>query len=500
MTPRRLVAAVILAFSALRLAMACGLSVGNDEAYYAQLAAHPDWSYFDHPPMLAIVANLGMRLGGQGSAVSLRVGFVALFALSTWVMFRFASRLYGQKAGAIAAIVLNATAYYGLAVGTLALPDGPLLFFSLLTIDRLLVAIDGPRKLAPWGLVGLAWGGAMLSKYSAVFLAVGAFGFLVTDREHRIWLMKPGPYLAFAIGLMVFSPVIVWNAAHGWISFAFQGERALGASLRPMSLLGSIAGQVAYLFPWIWAFLMMALVRAFRRREVTDRFLLWQALPPLAAFLMVALRRDVLPHWSLIGLLPAFPLLGREWAELRSTPRRLAIFSAVPVVLAVVLVSQSRWGWLPVANDPTADGEGWDQVLNEVRRQGLLDAPDSFLFTSTWYDSGHLAFASGGRLPVLCYAPRGGHNFDLWNEPQESLGKTGVLVVAGPSSTEPAMYDRWFERIEPAGSVTIQKGNRSLKQVRLYRCVRQVRPFDAVAARPERVITAGSSSKPGLVR
>ena len=39
-----------------RLALAASIGPGNDEAYYALFLDHPDWSYFDHPPMVAVVA------------------------------------------------------------------------------------------------------------------------------------------------------------------------------------------------------------------------------------------------------------------------------------------------------------------------------------------------------------------------------------------------------------------------------------------------------------
>ena len=50
---------------------------------------------------------------------------------------RLAGRLYGPKAGLLAALALNVTGYYGIVAGSCALPDGPLVFFWLLTLERL---------------------------------------------------------------------------------------------------------------------------------------------------------------------------------------------------------------------------------------------------------------------------------------------------------------------------------------------------------------------------
>ena len=86
---------------------------------------------------------------GAGAATwAIRIGFILLFAGSTWLLARLTSRYYGARAGFLAAFALNVTGYYGLAASTFALPDGPLLFFWLLTIDRLSVAVDDPSRTA----------------------------------------------------------------------------------------------------------------------------------------------------------------------------------------------------------------------------------------------------------------------------------------------------------------------------------------------------------------
>ena len=160
MTSRQALWAVIGVSTTLRLAWAASLGADTNEAYYYLYTRHPDWSYFDHPPMVAIVGACGMKLTGDMSSViwGLRAGFIALFAGSTWLLAWLTSRFFGPRSGVLAALALNATGYYGLVVGTIAQPDGPLLFFWLLTLDRLAVALATPGRTAPgWGS---AWPGA----------------------------------------------------------------------------------------------------------------------------------------------------------------------------------------------------------------------------------------------------------------------------------------------------------------------------------------------------
>src|SRR5271168_4476793 len=77
----------------LRLVWGALLPVGNDEAYHYLFTVNPDWSYFDHPPMTMLIEKAGLLAGGgQVAALPLRLGFILLFAGSTWVLFRFTAR------------------------------------------------------------------------------------------------------------------------------------------------------------------------------------------------------------------------------------------------------------------------------------------------------------------------------------------------------------------------------------------------------------------------
>ena len=428
MTDRRWLWVLIVVSGVLRLAFAWSVGPGNDEAYHALFAIHLDWSYFDHPPMMALIARLGMLLSdGRLSIGAMRVGFILLGAGSTWLMARLTARFYGQRAGLIAAFLLNATVYYGVATGTFILPDGPLLFFWLLTLDYMATAFLTPGRLGPWLGVGFAWGCALLSKYHAVFLPMGATLYMIFEPTARRRLREFGPYLAFGLGLLMFSPVVWWNSTHGWASFAFQGERAqAGGGFRADFLALAVLGQVAYLLPWIWLPLWIALIRAGRVSRHSgasaERFFLTQAAVPTLIFLLVSTQRMILPHWSLVGMIPAFPLLGRDWASLnlRTLRRRVVILAIIPVLGMVCFVAEAQWGvlqkgakhglgLLDPANDPTVDMFGWDQVANELRNRGLLDHPNTFLFTSKWYHSGHLAFATENCIPILPCNPARAH-------------------------------------------------------------------------------------------
>ncbi len=288
--------------------------------------------------------------------------------------------------------------------------------------------------------------------------------------------------------------MILWNANHQWASFAFQSERAsLGSGeINLMRFLASIAGQAVYLTPWMWVFLWGALLRSVRsNRPSADRFFLAFAVPPTAIFLVIAFFRATLPHWSLIGLLATIPLLARDWTHLPRglAQRRLVLSLSTVVALAVLFALQSNWGLFQARgrhllgliapkNDPSVDLFGWDQVAAEINRRDLFRQKSDFLFTSKWFDSGQLAFALDNQRPVLCYDPRSLHNFRYWSVPAQSIGCDGVLVLINESSTVPAMFAPWFERIDSIGEFWVERRGEKVRRVRLFRCVNQLKAFD----------------------
>jgi hypothetical protein len=502
MTLCRALFVLIAVSTLLRLIAAACLGLGNDEAYHFLYAAHPDLSYYDHPPMLAWIERIGLTVARDPySPLALRAGFILLAAASTWLMWRIAGRWYGPKVGFLAALALNLTGYYGLAAGTFALPDGPLLCFWLLTIDRISVAIRQPGRLSPWVWVGAAWGCALLSKYHAVFLPVGTVLFLLLHPPLRKTLLGPGPYVAVGVGLLIFSPVIAWNARNGWVSFLFQGGRAVGGMTpRPDYLATALAAQAGYLFPWIWIPLVALLIRGLRNwrtgATVEERLALSLAIVPLGVFTLVACFRPVLPHWGLIGLVSLFPALGAAWQRrLEEHPRlarcALALASLFPMIMLGITILEyrtaclqrgggQRWGLVDARTDPTGDLYGWDQVAGRLQGLGVLDDPRTFLFTRTWYQSAQLAHATRGKRPVLCYNMDDPRGFAFWSTPSEWVGKDGILLIINDDFLDDAFYRRWFQSGTTLADFTIERGGKPLRRVRAYRMNNQLAafPFD----------------------
>lgn len=483
----RAVILLIAATVVFRLLWGGLLESSNDESYHYLYTTHPALSYFDHPPMTMWVAKAGILLcGGWVHPFSLRLGFIAMFAGSTWLMYLLTARWFGGRAGFYAALFLNLSAYF-LAAGGFALPDGPFLFFVLLTTLTLGEAIlSKPGQTLPWVWVGLSIGGALLSKYHAVLLPAAVVLYALITPGARWLLTSRGPYLAVAIGSALFTPVLVWNATHGWASFVFQGGRAMGGEFRISGFFQATLGAVGYLLPWMWGLLLWSLWKQLRRFHSVAgiaRLLVCLALVPLVFFSIVSCYRQILPHWPLFGFALLYPLLGATWAQWAAedswwSRRRIRAMVIVVLLMSLTGLAQARFGVFRFSgSDPLKEISGWESVGAELQSLGLLDEPHTFLVTMRWHESGQLAFVTRERMPVLCYQPNDARGFAYWSQPEEWVGWNGLLITTSDNPHELQNLAGYFRRVEPVASFPMTRAGNPFRKVWVYRCVEQLKPF-----------------------
>ncbi len=433
--------AIIAAFLAARLAFAFALGPGIDESYTLAIARTLNLSYFDHPPLHLWIVHFAARAFGEEFGA--RLPFIALFAATSWILYRLTLDLFGARAGLIAVFALNVTPFFYASAGTWIVPDGPLLFglaAGAWALGRLFFS-KHPSRSAIWLLwlaAGAGFGVAGLSKYSAALSGAGLAAFVILAQGRQRWLRDPAPYAAAALALAMATPVFVWNAEHGWASFVFQGARGSpGPGLKPTQFLVMALGEIVYLAPWIFAILVRGLVEAWRKRKDERKFFFFcLALPPIVLFTLTPLwGARGLPQWTMPGWFFAYPLLG-AWLDERAMSdgalRRWAVISGGALAaIAVLFTLQAATGFplrlLPrAANvaDPTLEAFAW----RDLRVAPLLKPQPAFVLSTHWSDAGKIALALGPDVPVFvisddprgwAYVPGGGR----------LIGRDGVLVA-----------------------------------------------------------------------
>lgn len=494
---RQAVIWLVVITAVIRLIGAGTIDLVLGESYYLSSARVLHWSYFDQPPLSLWIIWATKTLLQTEIPVLLRLPFVLMFSLSTWVVYRLGARYRSEWAGFIAALLTNISILFSLSIGSWLQPDAPLMLFWLLTVWALVdifFAQDDTNAVKKWALVGLWLGLTFLSKYHAVFIVFGAGLFALTNKDARRWILHPGSYLALAIAALISVPVLIWNLQNDWASFGFQGGRALGTGFHADWLLRMVLGQLLYITPWIAiSALVGAAITLFRGpRGVFPQetpsgfawFLVCLALGPILLFTAISAWSDSQFHfhWQAPGYLMLFILLG-GWIDAAWTRHRwlnriwLSAAAALSLAAFAIVVSHSATGWLrnvlpngQTMQDPTGETVEWRELRAVFDDMDIGNRDDVFVVAVNWQTCGQVDTPLAGRAPLACFTedPRNiAFNINL----RDMQGKDAYFADRWVSLKGVKYnFTPFFDNFEQVASVDITRnGFPELKNVQVVR-------------------------------
>jgi dolichol-phosphate mannosyltransferase len=455
----------------LRLAFLGVVDLIPEEAYYWNYAQHLDIGYLDHPPMVAWLIWLGTGLFGD-TEFGVRIGaYIAWIAAAIFV-FLLSRNLFGKSA-ALVSVLLIATLPFFFSTGIMMMPDAPLTAAWAGTLYFLERAFLGGKRRA-WLGVGACIGLGMLSKYTIILLGPATLIFLLLDVVSRRWLRQPEPYIAAAIAVLIFSPVIIWNATNEWASFAFQSTRRLQSS--HSFSFPALIGSIAILLTPLGSIAALSALRdlSFRRNNndlmVIRRswFIAIYTLAPLSVFIAFSIFHSVKLNWTgpiWLALVPAISAAivkqSTDGSRLAAMLRRLwvptvtstfVIYGLGLHYLAVGLPMTHSIGTirtLPVAWQELGHTVGLiqDSVEQASGMPALLIGMDRYFLAS------QIAFYNRqSKDPVNSSVGSGvlGKNslmYNYWFQPADFRGSNAILISLKRHELEQDSLSRRFHRI-----------------------------------------------------
>ncbi len=485
--------------------LAAFMEFSNDEVYYWTYALYPDWSHFDHPPMVGWMIQLFSFNLLFDSEFFIRLASVVLMTGCTYVMFRIGKEIKDAQTGLYAALLYTASVYAFVITGVFIMPDTPMMLFWLLAFWQFVrfFKAEHPKNMALlWA--GLFAGLSMLSKYTGVFLWVGvALYILIFNRKH---LNNPWLYLSVLLSGLCCLPILIWNMQNAFVSFDFHGDRVgLSGGLQWNSFTTELAGEFFYNNPVNIVLVVVALIAVARKKrfvnKMAQRLILCVALPMLALFLLFSLTRPILPHWNS----PAYVmliLLGAGWlgeknriadGKVKIPPFIVAALSLLLLILTVG-VAEIKTGFIPLdrheeadqylgKDDFTLDMYGWRQLgekfaqfRGEMLAKGEMQREDGFV-GDKWFPLSHVDYyvARPLHLKVLGYGYLGNLHKYLWTNEKKGGFVPGAdywFITDSRYFSDPNEAYRWqkFQTIELLGTIDIERGGRKVRHFYVYAC------------------------------
>ena len=511
----------LLAISAvLRGILAAWMEFGNDEVYYWAYALYPDWSHFDHPPMVGWVIQLFSLNLLFDSEFFIRLASVVFMTANTYIIYRIGKDIKDARTGLYAALLYTASIYAFVITGIFIMPDTPLILFWLLAIwmavkylkVKVPEPIEGPTdfktvlryfdKLSTQQprfllLFGLFAGLAMLSKYSGVFLWVGmGLYILIFNRKQ---LKNPYLYLSLLISAICCIPILYWNLQNDFISFSFHSERVGGNSINFSTFGTELAGEFLYNNPIVFVLAFIAIFAALKKKinmeKPVQRLILCITLPMVVVFWGFSLMRPTLPHWNapayvLLILLSAAYLRDKHAEKL---PKSIIGALSVLLITLVVGVAEIKTGFIPLdrhtnpeqlgRDDFTLDMYGWRQLgekfadfREEKIAEDVMKSEDGIV-ANQWFPLANLDYyvarPLGMRVMGLGW-PEFLHKY-LWINDERGgfhLGENYWFLSDSRYMKNPKETYQWyFKEIELVGTIEIERCGKPAKNFFVYTCI-----------------------------
>ena len=297
---------LIILSTVVRAFIAGFIELGNDEVYYWTYALYPDWSHFDHPPMVGLVIqffSLDLLLNDE---FFIRLGSIVFGAVNTWLIYLIGAKIKDSLTGFYAALLYTTSIYCFIITGIFILPDTPQVLFWLISLYLIVCALPdtetSSKSRQKLLFLGLVIGLGMLSKYTSVFLWAGSFLYILL--YNRNWLKTKELYISGFISIILFLPVILWNVTNDFISFTYHSERVdiFKSGIHLDYFFTEVLGQFFYNNPVNVLLILVAVIALIKHKEFLPlsylRLLLWTSVPLIFTFLTFSLFRRTLPHWT----------------------------------------------------------------------------------------------------------------------------------------------------------------------------------------------------------
>jgi undecaprenyl-diphosphatase len=456
------------------------LDLSPDEAHYWEWSRRLDLSYYSKGPMIAYLIHLGTSIFGD-TVFGVRIMAVVFSALGSILLYVYGKRVYDEKTGLFSALAMQIIPLFS-AYGIIFTIDAPLIFFWILSIFLFREAINQPhiselKALFNWGLLGISVGFGLLTKYTMAFFYPCALIFLCISNERRKILLTKGPYIAFIMNVLIFSPVIVWNATHDWVTFrhtAGQAHIAEGIQLSPMSLLEFAGSQFGVITPLLLMLMAVSLARL--RREKEGSLLFWFSVPVISFFLLKSIQGKVQANWALPAyitgivayaayFLRRFPSQG-NWAK---------IMTAAALAIAFIVTSVGHYPSmlnLPVNIDPTARLAGWKELGAEVSEfyEQMSRSHPVFIFSDRYQVSSQLAFYVRGHPITYCMnSGRRMNQYDLWPSFHAFIHHNAIFVRTGDVPV-PENIAAAFQKVEKKVFTAYTKRHAKIRDYSIFLC------------------------------
>lgn len=437
------------------------LDISPDESHYWEWSRRLDLSYYSKGPMIAYLIALSTWLFGD-TPFGIRILAVVCSFLSSIFIYKIGKKLLNEKVGLISGIFFQIIPLFS-AFGVIFTIDSPFILFWIISMYLFLLAIEG-RKVY-WLILGITIGLGLLTKYTMAFFYLCMFIFLIkwqrdysfSTHGNKINIFKnTAIYFCILISMVVFSPVIIWNFQHEWVTVkhtAGQAHVYEGFRISLKFFAEFVGSQLLIITPLVFIFGLYFLLKpsALNLNSKVHWFFISFSLPVLIFFLLKSLHGKVQANWAMTAYIPFLLILAYSFDG--KVYRKIILSSTIMAAIFTIISYSIPFINLPANLDPSSRLKGWKQLGDRVYeiKQELVKSGNVIIFSDRYQISSELAFYVKDHPKVYCInLGRRMNQYDLWdsinNELKEGVKINGIYVVYGKRGNPEPEVSNAFER------------------------------------------------------
>jgi 4-amino-4-deoxy-L-arabinose transferase-like glycosyltransferase len=437
-----------------------------DEAYYWTWSRESVISYLDHPPMISWCVYFGTQIFGDTNFGVRFSGLLAMLVMQVLLADIVWRTTRDWRYAILAVLLPEAALDYGLLI-TKVVPDTALITFGLAMVWALVrLALSG--NLRWWLLAGLFGGFALLSKYIVILLLPAIVAYAVLPSWRIKQLSSPYPWLAALIALVIFSPVLYWNAVHDWVSFRFQLDRPTQIEGWSLKFLAEFVGnQFLLLSPLLFPVVLIGTAklgwRGFRAKDPIAILFSMCVAVPIGFLLWRSLYGRIGDSWPLFVWPFGFACAainmklwrqeapGSSLARIAPLVAATTVFTGIGSVVLVMIYYVGANANFLANNDPIGKEAGFAQVV-EAANDELKKVGATWFATTDYRIYSMLRWHLKDRIPVVQVNERS--RYIGFGTRDEDIGPAG-LYVAAKNEIRSEVWGNTTAILEPVGQAEL---------------------------------------------
>jgi 4-amino-4-deoxy-L-arabinose transferase-like glycosyltransferase len=448
-----------------RIILSFKLQLHPDEAYYWLWSKNLDFSYFDHPPMVAYFIKLTTIF--SNSEFFVRFSTIICYLIFNFILYKLAKEMFNEYVGYLSLAIFNT--FPANALGFIITPDISLMLFTILFLYFSFIALE-KDKPKYWYLSGIACGFGLLSKYNAVLLIISIFFVILLVKEYRKFLFTKYLYLSILLSLIFFLPVVVWNYFNGWISFRYQFFHGIPQKAGNVNnVITYLSGQIVSLGLFLGIICLYVLIRSFFIKDKKIKFLIIFSAIPLLFFAITSYKSLAEMNWPLCSY-PALAVLTSAYLFNNEKFKKYFLYPSISFCLFLIFIIYFHgiFRILPlekfnptwVLTDPTNWFYGWKEFAWFIDEQSF-EYP---IFTTNHQLASELIYYSKKNLDVF----HDEFQFMLWNKDKE-FPKNFYFINYESDVKTPSPQQKGFTS-EFLKSYDVYRKNFRIRTYNIYLC------------------------------